>query len=161
MQAIKFGFEVNEMKALLVIDVQDSYMKRYEPNLLEQINKCIKNAYNNQYNIIYVKNTKRLRSGSVTEKLADGLDVISDLVFCKEQANAFTSEEIIMDLQSKNISEVEIIGIDGNSCVAASAKGAAKMGFHTTINLDCVGVSNLQRFETTKEQLLKLGVVLR
>ena len=61
----------------------------------------------------------------------------------------------------KNISEVEIIGIDGNSCVAASAKGAAKMRFHTTISLDCVGVSNLQRFETTKEQLLKLGVVLR
>ena len=46
------------MKALLVIDVQDSYMKRYEPDLLEQINKCIKNAYNNQYNIIYVKTQK-------------------------------------------------------------------------------------------------------
>lgn len=95
------------IKALLVIDVQNSYMKRYDPALLKRINKRIKNAYDTQYNIIYVKNTKKLQGGRTTDKLADELCVISDAVFCKEHANAFTSEDIIMYLQSQKISEVE------------------------------------------------------
>ena len=54
-----------------------------------------------------------------------------------------------------------MIGVDGNSCIKASAKGAVKCGFILSIILRCVGVSNLPRFEKTKENLEKLGVILK
>lgn len=54
-----------------------------------------------------------------------------------------------------------MIGVDGNSCIKASAKGAVKCGFILSIILSCVGVSNLPRFEKTKENLEKLGVILK
>ena len=63
-------------------------------------------------------------------------------------------------LNSQKITEVEIIGVDGNSCIKASAKGAVKCGFLVSILLSCVGVSNLPRFEKTKENLEKSGVML-
>ena len=53
-------------------------------------------------------------------------------MFCKKEADAFSSEELISYLNSKHISEIEMIG-----------------------------VSNLPRFEKTKENLEKLGVILK
>lgn len=72
---------------------------------------------------------------------------------------------LVIDIQNsylnpQKITEVEIIGVDGNSCIKASAKGAVKCGFLVSILLSCVGVSNLPRFEKTKENLEKSGVIL-
>ncbi|MSU06354.1 isochorismatase family protein [Spirochaetales bacterium NM-380-WT-3C1] len=76
-------------------------------------------------------------------------------MFCKKQANAFSSEELISYRNSKNISEIEIIGVDGNSCIKESAKGAINSGFSVSILLNCIGVANILRFENTKEDLKK------
>ena len=80
------------------------------------------------------------------------------MYFAKEQADAFSSEELISYLNSEGVSEIEMIGVDGNSCIKASAKGAVKCGFIVSIVLNCIGVSNLPRFEKTKEDLEKMGV---
>ena len=149
------------MKVLLVIDIQKSYIKKYETDLVQRINERITEAQKALYDIVYIKNTKKLRSGMVTDEFADELILASDHVFCKKQADAFSSEELISYLESKNISEIEIIGIDGNSCINTSAKGAVKRGFKVSLRLNCVGVSNLQRFEETKENLKKSGVILK
>ena len=117
------------MKALLIIDVQKSYMAKYQTDLLERINRQIDDARKNLYDIVYIKNTKVLRRGNVTEEFADELNRVSDNVICKEKADAFASEELISYLNSRNISEVELIGIDGNSCIKESAKGAVRNGF--------------------------------
>ena len=53
-----------------------------------------------------------------------------------------------------------MLGVDGNSCIKASAKGAVKCGFIVSIILSCVGVSNLKRLDITKEDLERLGVML-
>ena len=149
------------MKALLVIDIQKSYITKYENAIVQRINERIIKPQEAQYDIIYIKNTKKLRSGMVTDELADELILASDNVFCKKEADAFSSEELISYLNSKHISEIEMIGVDGNSCIKASAKGAVKCGFIVSIILSCVGVSNLPRFEKTKENLEKLGVILK
>ena len=63
------------------------------------------------------------------------------LLFCMcfaKKADAFSSEELISYLNSKHISEIEMIGVDGNSCIKASAKGAVKCGFIVSIILSCV-----------------------
>ena len=148
------------MKALLVIDIQNSYISRYETDMVQRINERIIEAQKHRYDIVYIKNTKRLRSETVTDEFADELFLASDNVFCKDRADAFSSEELVSYLNSQKITEVEIIGVDGNSCIKASAKGAVKCGFLVSILLSCVGVSNLPRFEKTKENLEKSGVIL-
>ena len=149
------------MKALLVIDIQKSYISKYETDIVQRINERIIKPQEAQYDIIYIKNTKKLRSGMVTDELADELILASDNVFCKKEADAFSSEELISYLKSKSISDIEMVGVDGNLCINASAKGAVKRGFFVSILLSCVGVSNLPRFEKTKKNLEKLGVILR
>lgn len=54
-----------------------------------------------------------------------------------------------------------MIGVDGKSCIKASAEGAVKCGFIVNIILSCVGVYNLQRFEKTKEDLRKIAIILK
>ena len=102
-----------------------------------------------------------LRSGMETDEFADQLILASDNVFCKKQADAFSSEELVKYLKSKSITEIDMIGIDGNSCVKESAKGAIKSGFSVSIILSCIGVFNIPRFEKTKDDLKKIGVIIR
>ena len=148
------------MRALLVIDIQKSYITKYETDIVQRINERIMESKKAQYDIVYIKNTKKLRSGMVTDEFADDLILASDNVFCKKQADAFSSEELISYLKSKGVSEIEMLGVDGNSCIKASAKGAVKCGFIVSIILSCVGVSNLKRCDITKEDLERLGVML-
>ena len=107
------------MKALLVIDIQKSYISKYETDIVQKINERIIEAQKYQYDIVYIKNTKKLRSGTVTDEFADELFLASDNVFCKDRADAFLSEELVSYLNSQKITEVEIIGVDGNSCIKA------------------------------------------
>lgn len=146
------------MKALIIIDVQRSYMTKYKTDLLERINRQIDDAQKNQYDIVYIKNTKLLRGGAVTDEFVDELNHVSDNIYYKDKADAFSSGELISYLNSRNISEVELIGVDGNSCIKASAKGAVKNGFNVSVILNCAGIANPERFDRTKEQLEKIGV---
>lgn len=95
----------------------------------------------------------------MTEEFADGLAVLSDNVFCKNEANAFSSLNLLSFLQSKSIKELEILGVDGNSCIKASVKGAIDCGFSVMVPLDSIGVINQNRFENTKDLFTKLGVI--
>lgn len=71
------------MKALLVIDIQNSYISRYETDMVQRINERIIEAQKHRYDIVYIKNTKKLRSETVTDEFADELFLASDNVFCK------------------------------------------------------------------------------
>lgn len=64
-------------------------------------------------------------------------------------------------LNSKDISEIEIIGVDGNSCIKESAKGAINSGFRVSILLSCIGVVNIPRFEKTKEDKNRCNVKVK
>ena len=153
------SLSILNMKALLVIDIQKSYISRYDHNLLPKINERILEAEKSHWVIVYIKNAKRLRNRTLTEEFADGLAVLSDNVFCKYEANAFSSLKLLSFLQSKSIKELEIMGVDGNSCIKASVR-AIDCGFSVTVPLDSVGVINQTRFEKTKELFTELGVML-
>ena len=121
------------MKALLVVDIQKSYISRYDHNLLPKINERILEAEKSPWFIVYIKNAKRLRNRTLTEEFADGLAVLSDNVFHKDEANVFSSLNLLSFLQSKGIKELEIMGVDGNSCIKASVKGAIDCGFSVMV----------------------------
>lgn len=146
------------MKALIVIDIQNGYIEKYEACLLQRINQRIQAAKDAQEYIIYIKNTKLLRSGNKTEELAIGLVILSNIIFCKEQANAFSCKELTEFLIQNHINEVEIIGIDGNSCIAASARGAKELGYQVSLPLECIGIHNNLRFQKTRQMLVEKGI---
>lgn len=153
------SLSIINMKALLVIDIQKSYISRYNHNLLSKINERILEAEKNHWDIVYIKNIKRLRNRTLTEEFAYGLAVLSDNVFCENEANAFSSLNLLSFLQSKSIKELEILGVDGNSCIKASVKGAIDCGFSVMVPLDSIGVINQNRFENTKDLFTKPGVI--
>ena len=147
------------MKALLVIDIQKGYIEKYNSDLLLQINKRIQKAVEDHELIVYIMNIKKLKSGKVTNELANNLIVLSTNIFYKEHASAFTNEKLIGFLRSNHISELEIVGIDGNVCVAKSASDAVENGFIVHLLLDCIGIQNIERFTKTRTMLEKKGIL--
>ncbi len=148
------------MKALLVIDVQKEYMEKYEDNLLSKINQRIQHFIDNQELVIYVKNIRKLRSSTMSYEFADGLNVCSPYVIYKENASVFSVNELPNILSQNSVSKIEIIGIDGNSCVASSAAEGCKLGYEVILPCKYIGVQNSERFCKKKEDLAKIGVVI-
>lgn len=148
------------MKALLVIDIQKEYIERYDKCLLTRINQRIQYAVENQEPIIYVKNIRKLRSGTKINELADNLNVCSSYVICKETASAFTNEELLDILRQNQVTEIEMVGIDGNSCIASSAINAQKQGYKVILPCEYIGVQNIERFEKMKLSLAEKGITV-
>ena len=147
------------MKALLVIDIQKSYITKYETDIVQRINERIIESQKAQYDIVYIKNTKKLRSGMVTDEFADDLILASDNVFCKRRADAFSSEELISYLKSKGVSEIEMLGVDGNSCIKALAQvGLAKPHYIPRI-LSCLSGADLSEYKDSMRPLIEKDIV--
>ena len=149
-----------EMKAIIVIDMQEDYVKQYELDLLNRVNKRIMQAKKNNEHIIYIKNTKILRSGTYTPEFATGLQILSSNIFCKEAASMFTNNNLETYLKDNKITEIELLGVDGNSCVAISAVEGYKNGYTTILPCSYIGVKNKEIFLQKKEQLRKSGIVI-
>lgn len=147
-------------EALLVIDVQEEYIAKYEETLLKRINQRIEKAAADSEIIIYIENVKILRHQEKKSSLVAGLHIASSHVFVKEKASAFSNIELIHYLKENEITKIEIVGVDGNSCVCSTAKEGIKYVPNVAVNCDCVGVQNILRFEKTKETLRQLGVNL-
>lgn len=153
------------MKYLLVIDMQEDYVgsarnkKQYpykEEVLIDRVNQKIL-EYPKE-NVIYITNKFFYERANKTKKLVDGLMVVSDFVFEKRKSDCFSNKALLQFLQDKKVTELELVGVDGNYCVKASAKSGVLHGFAVTMYLPAVGVANQKKFEKTKQGLTKAGV---
>ena len=147
--------------ALLVIDVQQEYMAAYDEALPMKINQQIQRALKSHALVVYVKNVRVLRDGEHCFELASQLNVVSDHVFRKAKGDAFSNEALSQLLEGERISAVDIGGIDGNACVAATARGARRRGYEACVLCECIGVKNAARFQKTRAQLADIGVKFR
>ncbi|MCR5342093.1 MULTISPECIES: cysteine hydrolase family protein [unclassified Butyrivibrio] len=146
------------MRALVVIDMQEKYMDRYDDGLVENINKKIKLAHEEEdVSIVYVKNVG-VTGNNTGYELTDDLLLVSDLVFEKRRPSAFSSKEFAHKIKSLKTTELELIGIDGSSCVAKTAMDALKLGYKTEIVRACVGARNDKVYEKTLKKLEDAGV---
>lgn len=146
------------MKALFVIDVQKEYMEKYDAGLLQKINECIQNAYENKELIVYVKNVRKLKSGEMSYEFADGLKILSDNIIYKKTSGVFSESKLTELFEKNNVTEFDVIGVDGCCCVAKSAEEGINAGYKTAILCNCIGVLNPERYEKKKSSLTKLGV---
>ncbi len=148
------------MKALVVIDVQKEYMDKYEPVLLSDINQRIQQAIESEEVVIYIKNVRKLRSGITTYEFAENLNVSSPNIIYKDRASAFANGELSNILNKNNISQIEMVGVDGNSCVACSAIDGNKLGYEVTLLCKCIGTQNVEIFAKKKTLLMEQGIVV-
>lgn len=155
---------VKNEKALMVIDMQEDYIgerSRYHgyPDLLiEQVNERIERAVREGIPVIYIRDKGRRNRAAYVPDFVDGLILASELCLEKDRASAFANQDLMKLLKKLGVSEVEIIGIDGNSCVAASALDACRLGFSVMLPLKYIGVRDRQRFLRTRDELARRNI---
>lgn len=141
--------------ALIVIDMQEDYMKPgdYPDTLIDKINGKIAAASQKNQMIVYVKNKGKKHKLSYVSDFVPELLIVPGLIIGKGRPSMFDGKLLLSALGEQGISEIEVTGIDGNYCVAASALDAAALGFSVHYPLDCIGIKNQQRFLKTKKKL--------
>ncbi len=153
------------MKSLIVIDMQEDYVgdqrnkKRYcydTKQLISNINERIKDYP--LENVVYITNKFFWEFNKSPKILVSGLKVVSTKIFEKRANSAFSNKDFISYLEKENIDEVELVGVDGNFCVAATALDGCKKNYSVICNESCIGASDRKKFEKVKEILLKKGV---
>lgn len=150
--------------ALIVIDMQADYIGekskyKYYPNaLIEKINNRIAAAVNSNEVIIYVKQVRQHNKKPYVSDFVEGLSIVSNFIIEKEKSSIFNNPTLLDMLKQHEVTKIELIGIDGNCCVASSAIDASKLGFFVIFPLTYVGTKNKERFFRTREKLLKANV---
>lgn len=154
------------MKCLLVIDMQEDYVgdsrnvKIYPykaDELIQSINDKI-SEYPNEA-VIYIVNRFFWEFGKKPKKIVHGISVISNNVFEKRTASCFSNKKLLEYLQKINASELELVGVDGNYCVGASAIDGTKKKYKILFNESLVGIGNYSKFKKTKKKLEEQGVI--
>lgn len=154
------------MKCLLVIDMQEDYVgesrniRMYPYNakeLIHSINEKI-SEYPSE-SVIYIVNRFFWEIERKQKSLVDGLSVISDNVFEKRKASCFSNKQLLEYLQKINASELELVGVDGNYCVGASALDGTTHQYKILFNEPLIGIGNYGKFKKMKKKLNKMGVI--
>ena len=111
--------------------------------------------------VVYILNRFFYQSKRFTPKLAKGLDVVSDKIFIKNRASCFSNPELTRFLNEHNVTELEMVGIDGNYCVAASARAGKRNGFSVILNLNFIEAAKTDKFRKTIAGLQNGGITIQ
>lgn len=153
------------MKCLLVIDMQEDYVgpgrnkKRYSydaEGLIRRVNGRIL-TYPAE-SVVYITNRFVWEFGTAAKKLVDGLAVVSKNIYEKKKSSGFSNEKLSGLLREMGADTLELVGVDGNYCVASTALDGIARGFSVICNRTCIGVSKPNRFAKTYLKLAEKGV---
>lgn len=150
--------------ALLVIDMQADYIGKtskynyYPIELIDRVNERIAIAVMKNETIIYIKNAGRQNNIPYVSDFADNLSIESNYIIQKNKLSAFDNPALLEILKKERISKIEVIGIDGNCCVAASAIDAAILGFSVRFPLKYIGIMSRKQFVKTKDRLINVSI---
>ena len=153
------------MRYLLIIDMQEDYIgekrnKKKFPydvkTLIDNVNHKI-NSYSKEY-IVYIKNQFLWESKKSEKLLSKEMNVVSNQIFTKRNNNTFKNIKFANFLKEKNVTELEIIGIDGNYCVKATAIAASKLGYEVFLNENCIGIADTKKYEKSKTEMERMGL---
>lgn len=156
------------MKALMVIDMQnvcvgDDHAKLFQydnQKIIDNANRVITDNAGNL--VIYIKNFMKKNlintlapfhayEGTSEVELVSGLQIVSDHIFLKYKGNAFSNSALDKFLKKNDVDTIEIIGVDGGGCVALTALGAIKNGYHVIVNTQAIGTM----FQKNKEKYFR------
>lgn len=132
-----------QKKALVIIDIQNDITKNYK-DIIDNINKAIDWAVNNNIHVIYIRHenlsagTRTFKPNTHGSELASDLNIVSKNVFTKSKGNALTSEEFTDFICKNEICDFYITGADATVCVKSTCYNLRKANYEVTVLSDCI-----------------------
>lgn len=146
------------MKILLVIDVQQRYLKNYKPDLVERVNNRISEAVEADIPVVYVRNTGRSGNDDNFD-LAEGLLIESDCVFKKRLPSAFSNADFEPFLNKMNVDTINVVGVDGRCCVSRTVMDALDRGYGVHLLMDAIEAHNDKFYYTELKTMEQKGAL--
>jgi len=132
-----------EKRALVIIDIQNDITKNYK-GIIDNINKAIDWAVNNEIHVIYVRHenlsagSRVLKPNTIGSELATDLKVVTKNVFTKNKSNALTCEEFKNFISKNGINTFYITGADATICVKSTCFNLRKVNYGVNVLSDCI-----------------------
>lgn len=147
-------------KALIVIDVQESFRQRpnwaelSNPDIVGQVNRLVDQARAEDDLVVWVLHSQP-GSGTVFDpatghvRLLDGLvPRKGEPVLTKTAHNAFTTTNLQQTLTARGIRELLISGIRTEQCCETTTRVGADLGFDLTFVTDATATTPLPHWQT-------------
>ncbi|WP_099468363.1 cysteine hydrolase family protein [Konateibacter massiliensis] len=132
-----------QKKALVIIDIQNDITKNYK-NIIDNINKAIDWAVNNNIHVIYIRHenlsagTRTFKPNTYGAELASDLKIVSKSVFTKYKGNALSSEEFTDFISKNEICGFYITGADAVACIKSTCYNLCKASYSVNVLSDCI-----------------------
>ena len=110
--------------------------------------------------VFYARNIG-IQGDSDSYELAKELLVVSERIYTKKFPSAFTNDEFAKALENMNVTDIEVVGVDGNSCVKKTCIDAINAGYNVILDLACTAARNATIFEKTLTELSEHGIIFR
>lgn len=135
---------MEKQSGLVIIDMQEGILKLKQPvynerKLIENINKLIDWAKNNEVKVFYSQheNTTFLKYGSLDWKIIKDLQITDDAVIVyKKQSSIFTETELYNELKTERISKIYVAVLILNGCIKDSCLDALNKDFEVVLFRD-------------------------
>jgi nicotinamidase-related amidase len=151
-------------KALLVIDVQESFRQRpiwryvSNPQIVDQVNRLVAMAREEGDLVIWVLHSEP-GTGTVFDpacghvRLIDGLTAhAGDPRITKTSHNAFTTTNLQQLLTARGIRELIVSGIRTEQCCETTARVASDLGFDVTFAIDATATNPIPHWNAPADQ---------
>jgi nicotinamidase-related amidase len=139
------GGERNIMlkRALVIVDIQNDITKNYK-DVIDNINKAIDWAVNNNINVVYIRHenlsagTRTFKPNTFGAELASDLKIASKNIFTKYKGNALSSKEFADFIIKNEICDFYIAGADAVACVKSTCYNLCKANYRVNVLSDCI-----------------------
>jgi nicotinamidase-related amidase len=131
--------------ALMVIDVQNLWLEDRDwrtisdVHIVDAVAEVLRRGREASLPILYIQDTSASAAYAGTDRLGFP-DLIAplpeELVFEKQERNAFTNESLPQALEALQIRRLIVCGMASDGCVAATVSAAREMGFEVIIISD-------------------------
>ncbi|QIB70740.1 cysteine hydrolase [Aminipila butyrica] len=132
-----------QKKALVIIDIQNDITKNYK-DIIDNINKAIDWAVNNNIHVIYIRHenlsagTRTFKPNTQGAEFASDLKIVSKNVFTKYKGNALSSEGFTDFINKNEIGDFYIAGADAAACVKSTCYNLCKANYGVNVLSDCI-----------------------
>jgi len=135
--------ETTMKKTLVIIDIQNDTPKNYK-EVIDNINKAIDWAFDNNIHIIYIRHedlsakARLFKPNTQGSELATDLKIVSKNIFTKHKGSALTCGEFTDFINKNEICEFYIAGGDATICVKSTCFNLRKANYEVTVLSDCI-----------------------
>ncbi|MGB5822746.1 MAG: cysteine hydrolase family protein [Proteocatella sp.] len=126
---------------LLIVDVQEALISEHpynERNVIENIKELISMSRTKGIEVVYVRHDDGV--GSTLELNTDGWQIVNEIrpsdderIFEKQYNSAFYKTQLKAYLDSKQIENIILVGLQTEYCIDATCKSAFENGYNVII----------------------------